>query len=177
MPSYRFKLIVAGNSGVGKTAFLRSIQDATTKVEERRPTLGTDVNPLTFNLARRGSVTFNTWDKADYYHGAQAGIVMFDITDPDSFKAVDEWRDSIRAVCPGIPIVYCASKADCEEKRQVSHQEIADWLAEKRESARLRGDPEALSCISVSAKTGHNREKPFLYLARLLTDKYDLAFK
>ena len=116
----------------------------------------------------------NTWDTAGqekfgglrdgYYIGAKCAIIMFDVTSRTSYKNVANWyRDLIR-VCGNIPIVLCGNKVDDIDNRKVKPKQMTFHRKKN------------LQYYDISAKTTFNYEKPFLYLARKVTDKNDLCF-
>lgn len=157
----RFKLIVVGDGGVGKSAFIK--RHRTGEFEKRYiATMGVEVNPLLFHT-NQGNIIFNVWDCAGqekysglgdgYYIGAQAAIIMFDLTSSISYKSVPGFYNDIRRICPDIPIVLCGNKVDCKQ-RKVKPAEIQ--FHRKKE----------IQYYDISAKSNYNFEKPFLYLAR-----------
>lgn len=159
----RFKLLVVGEGGVGKTAFIK--RHLTGEFAKSYvATMGVEVNPLPFRTSL-GQVVFNIWDCAGqekfsglgtgYYKGANAAIIMFDVTSRISYKSVPHWYNSVRAVCPDIPIVLCGNKVD----RKVKPSEIQ--FHRKKQ----------IQYYDISAKSSYNFEKPFLYIARKLVDE------
>lgn len=167
----RFKILVVGEGGVGKTTFIK--RHRTGEFEKKYvATMGVEVNPLHLNTSI-GQIVFNSWDCAGqekfsglgsgYYKGAHAAIIMFDVTSRTSYKSVPFWYNSVRAVCPLIPIVLCGNKIDCKD-RKVKPSEIQFHRKKK------------IQYYDISAKSNYNFEKPFLYLARCLTGEGSLNF-
>lgn len=167
----RFKIVVVGEGGVGKTTFIK--RHRTGEFEKKYiTTMGVEVNPLSFNTSL-GQVVFNTWDCAwqdkfsglgtGYYKGAHAAIIMFDVTSRISYKSVPFWYNSVRTVCPDIPIVLCGNKVDCKD-RVVKPSEIQFHRKNQ------------IQYYDISSKSNYNFEKPFLYIARKLTDCSSLEF-
>jgi len=167
----RFKVAIIGDGGVGKTTFVN--RHRTGEFEKKYvATMGVEVNPLPF-ATNQGNLVFNIWDCAGqefyqglgsgYYVGCQGAIIMFDVTSRVSYKGISKWYDQIRKVCPNIPIVLCGSKVDCKD-RKVTPQEI--------QFHRKNG----LEYYDISAKSNYNFEKPFLSLARQMTQCPTLNF-
>lgn len=160
-----FKIVLVGEGGVGKSTFVK--RHLTGEFETKYvPTLGVEVHPLTFHTTE-GPICFNIWDCAGqekfgelrdgYYIGAQGAIVMYDCTSKLTRKSIDFWKDEVRRVSlTEIPIVVCGNKVDIKGKKQYKKTE----------------DPHFL----ISAKSNYNFEKPFLYLARKLTNNPELEF-
>ncbi|KAF0870545.1 RAB3C protein, partial [Crocuta crocuta] len=96
---YMFKLLIIGNSSVGKTSFLfRYADDSFTSAFVS--TVGIDFKVKTvFKNEKR--IKLQIWDTAGqeryrtittaYYRGAMGFILMYDITNEESFNAVQDW--------------------------------------------------------------------------------------
>lgn len=169
----RFKVVLVGDAGSGKTTFVHS--HLTGKFLTRyTPTLGVDVHPLVFNT-NYGHILFDLWDTAGqekytmlregYAVGAQAIIGFFDINSKVTLSNLNSWlRFKEYAHLPGsVPSVVCGNKCDIPEHKvkMKDKQALLDTWD---------------TYFDVSAKSKHNYEKPFLYLARRLTGHDDLEF-
>jgi len=160
----KFKLILVGDGGVGKTTFVK--RHRTGEFEKKYvATMGVEVSPLTFST-NLGPICFNCWDTAGqekfgglrdgYYIGGQAAIIMFDVTSRITYKNVPIWHKDLVRVCENIPIVLCGNKVDCRDRR-VKPKDI--FFHRKKN----------LQYYDISAKSNYNFEKPFLYIIRKLT--------
>ncbi|KFP00933.1 Ras-related protein Rab-3C [Calypte anna] len=98
---YMFKLLIIGNSSVGKTSFLFRYADDTF-TQAFVSTVGIDFKVKTvYRNDKR--VKLQIWDTAGqeryrtittaYYRGAMGFILMYDITSEDSFNAVQDWYE------------------------------------------------------------------------------------
>jgi small GTP-binding protein len=94
------KVLVIGNSGVGKTAFLfRYFKDTFDSVYES--TIGIDFHSKVVSTKNGQRVKLQVWDTAGqeryraitaaYYRGAVAFILMFDLTNKATFEACKNW--------------------------------------------------------------------------------------
>lgn len=93
-----------------------------------------------------------------YYRGAQAAIVVYDITNPDTFSRAKVWvKELQRQAAPNIVIALAGNKADLAAKRQV---EMAD--------AQTYADENGLIFLETSAKTAVNVNDIFMAIARKL---------
>ncbi len=166
----KFKLILCGDGGVGKSAFLK--RHLSGEFERKYvPTLGVEVHPLTFHT-NYGPICFNVWDTAGqekfgglrdgYYIQGQAAIIMFDVTSRMTYKNVSKWHSDLIPVCGNIPIVLVGNKVDVKD-RKVKAKAIT-YHEEKN-----------LEYYDISAKSKENFEKPFVWLARALLNKPDLV--
>jgi len=165
-----FKLILVGEGGVGKTTFVK--RHLTGEFEKKYvATLGVEVHPLSFHT-NFGPVVFNVWDTAGqekfgglrdgYYIQGQCAIIMFDVTSRITYKRVADWYRDLVRVCENIPIVLVGNKVDVKD-RKVKAKAITFHRKKN------------LQYYDISAKSNYNFEKPFLFLARKLLNKPDLA--
>eukprot|EP00013_Stygamoeba_regulata_P020150 CAMPEP_0177648884 /NCGR_PEP_ID=MMETSP0447-20121125/11072_1 /TAXON_ID=0 /ORGANISM="Stygamoeba regulata, Strain BSH-02190019" /LENGTH=212 /DNA_ID=CAMNT_0019151567 /DNA_START=82 /DNA_END=720 /DNA_ORIENTATION=+ len=165
----KFKLILVGDGGVGKTTFVK--RHLTGEFEKKYiATLGVEVHPLSFHT-NWGQITFNCWDTAGqeklgglrdgYYIEGQCAIIMFDVTSRPSYKSVPNWHRDLVRICDNIPIVLCGNKVDIKA-RKVKAKQITFHRKKN------------LPYYDISAKSNYNFERPFLWLARKLTGKIDL---
>jgi GTP-binding nuclear protein Ran len=167
----KFKLLLVGDGGVGKTTFVK--RHKTGEFEKKYvATMGVEVHPIPF-YTNLGPIIFNCWDTAGqeklgglrdgYYIGGQAAIIMFDVTARVTYKSVPHWHKDLVRVCENIPIVLVGNKVDCKD-RKVKPKDI--FFHRKKN----------LQYYDISAKSNYNFEKPFLYVARKVTGTADLSF-
>ncbi|KAM7324558.1 hypothetical protein ACRRTK_016863 [Alexandromys fortis] len=101
---YMFKLLIIGNSSVGKTSFLFRYADDTF-TPAFVSTVGIDFKVKTVYRHEK-RVKLQIWDTAGqeryrtittaYYRGAMGFILMYDITNEESFNAVQDWATQIK---------------------------------------------------------------------------------
>jgi GTP-binding nuclear protein Ran len=166
-----FKVLILGDAGIGKTVLINRHRTGEF-INKYFATLGVEVTPLFFNT-EQGVVRLNMWDFAGneeygglreaYYKGADACILMFDLTGKDTYKKIPNLYNSVRATCGNIPIVLCGNKVDCKD-RKLQPRDITFH--------RIKN----LYYYDISAKSNYNFEKPFLYLLRKLLKNEDLKF-
>jgi GTP-binding nuclear protein Ran len=167
----RFKLILVGDGGVGKTTFVKRHKNG--EFEKRYiATLGVEVHPLTF-WTNLGPIVFDCWDTAGqekfgglrdgYYIQGQCAIIMFDVTSRVTYKNVPNWHRDLVRVCENIPIVLCGNKVDVKD-RKVKAKSIVFHRKKN------------LQYYDISAKSNYNFEKPFLSLARNYFNHKNLFF-
>jgi len=167
----KFKLLLVGDGGVAKTTFVK--RHKTGEFEKKYvATMGVEVHPIPFHTTL-GPVIFNCWDTAGqeklgglrdgYYIGGQAAIIMFDVTARVTYKSVPHWHKDLVRVCENIPIVLTGNKVDCKD-RKVKPKDI--FFHRKKN----------LQYYDISAKSNYNFEKPFLYIARKLTNDQTVQF-
>ena len=153
VPQYKhlFKVIIVGAGKVGKTSLtIRFAEDRFR--ESYLPTLGVDF--LTKNLTiNKAKIKLQLWDTGGqefvmsllpfYFSGAAGGVLVYDITNRNSFNALDYWLKQIRQNAGNIPVVLAGNKIDIAAQRKVSTEEAQKFANEKN-----------LMYLETSAKTG-----------------------
>uniref|UniRef100_A0A915K336 Rab5 n=1 Tax=Romanomermis culicivorax TaxID=13658 RepID=A0A915K336_ROMCU len=153
---FQFKLVLLGESAVGKSSLvLRFVKGQFHEFQES--TIGAAfltqtvcVNDLT--------VKFEIWDTAGqeryhslapmYYRGAQAAIVVYDITNSESFGKAKNWvKELQKQASPNIVIALAGNKAD---------------QANKRGEAKEYAEQNSLLFFETSAKTAMNVNDIFM---------------
>ena len=100
-----------------------------------------------------------------YYRGAQAAIVVYDITNMDTFNRAKVWvKELQRQAAPNIVIALAGNKADLAAKRQV---EVVD--------AQTYAEENGLIFMETSAKTAVNVNDIFMAIAKKLPKTPDAS--
>jgi len=160
---YLFKLLLIGNSAVGKSSLLLRFSDNIFN-ESFLPTIGVDFKIRTFDLNNK-TVKLQIWDTAgqerfktitsSYYKGAHGIILTYDITDKQSFRDIDTWLTEVeKHASENVNKLLVGNKCDLESNRQVPYEE-GKALAEKL----------GIKFIETSAKNSINVENAFFTMA------------
>merc|ERR1712146_282886 len=124
----QFKLVLLGDSAVGKSSLvLRFVRGQFFEYQES--TIGAAFLTQTVAL-NDTTVKFEIWDTAGqeryhslapmYYRGAAAAIVVYDITNRDTFQRAKAWvKELQRQGNPNIVIALAGNKSDLNSKRKV----------------------------------------------------------
>ncbi|XP_076822690.1 ras-related protein Rab-5B-like [Clavelina lepadiformis] len=162
----QFKLVLLGESAVGKSSLvLRFVKGQFHEYQES--TIGAAFLTQTVCL-QDTTVKFEIWDTAGqeryhslapmYYRGAQAAIVVYDITNQDTFARAKTWvKELQRQASPNIVIALAGNKSDLSNKRMVDHDEAAAY-----------SDENGLLFMETSAKTAMHVNDIFLAIAEKL---------
>ena len=162
-----FKLVIIGDSGVGKSCILLRFADDTF-TENYYSTIGVDFRFKCVDIGER-KCKLQIWDTAGqerfktvtsaYYRGADGIIIVFDQTDRESFNNVQNWIDDIFKYSTEEPSkIIIANKEDIsDERKSVKMEDIAEL--EKKTG---------LEVIKTSAKTGENIDYAFKKLTQKL---------
>ena len=166
---FRFKIIVCGDWAVGKTSLINRYStntftnDYLTTIALNIVTKETIVDGFNVELMlwdTGGQERFSALRKR-YYKGAHGVIFAFDITRPESYRAIEKrWLPEVNDVIEDYVPTLWGTKADLTEHRVVSTNS-GDRLA-RRINAKY---------FETSSKTGQNVEKAFNNLARYLLSK------
>ncbi|KAL8789622.1 MAG: hypothetical protein Q9213_001058 [Squamulea squamosa] len=150
---YLFKLLLIGDSGVGKSCLLLRFADDT-YTESYISTIGVDF----WDTA--GQERFRTITSS-YYRGAHGICVVYDVTDMDSFNNVKQWLQEIdRYATEGVNKLLVGNKSDMSDKKVVDYtvaKEFADSLG--------------IPFLETSAKNASNVEQAFLTMARQIKER------
>lgn len=130
------KVIVLGDSGVGKTAFLSKYVSGEF-IESHKATIGADF--MTKDVVSGGNRTLlQIWDTAGqerfralgvgFFRGADAVIFMYDITDKNSIDNIAAWKGDFLDHCnppdaENFPMMLLGNKSDLNQQRQVYEQQ------------------------------------------------------
>ena len=158
--NYLFKILILGDSYVGKTnilkRFLHNQFDINTK-----ETVGVEFGSKNFNMGENDVIKAQIWDTAGqeryraitkaYYKGAKGALLVYDISRKSSFDNIDNWLIDLRTNGDkDIIIVLIGNKSDLIDKREVS-----------KEEAELKAEQFNIAFLETSAKSGENIDKAF----------------
>ena len=162
---FMFKLLIVGESGVGKTCVLLRFTE--NQFEETfLSTIGVDFKVKEITCEDK-KVKLQIWDSAgqerfrnitsSYYRNCAGIIIVYDVTNHSSFEAVSGWIEEVRRYVSTAPLLLVGNKIDLEDKRVVSTQEGKD-LAERL----------GLIFVETSAKTSIGIEEAFKEMTKQL---------
>lgn len=165
---YNFKIVVCGDPGVGKTStILRFTDDAFTRTYI--PTLGVNISEKNIKISDyliklilwdiAGQIKFETM-RRHFYKGAEAIILVFDISNRKSFESISNWFKDIRNYIKGeseLVGFILGNKEDLIDERTITTEEAMKVASELN-----------LEYIEISALTGKNVEESFYKVAETL---------
>jgi len=166
---YLFKLLLIGDSGVGKSCLLLRFADDT-YTDSYISTIGVDFKIRTVDLDTK-TIKLQIWDTAgqerfrtitsSYYRGAHGIIIVYDITDKESFDNVRQWLFEIdRYASENVCKLLVGNKSDLANKRAVEF-----------EAAKSFADELNIPFLETSAKNATNVEQAFLTMAAQIKNK------
>eukprot|EP01062_Namystynia_karyoxenos_P082925 TRINITY_DN9432_c0_g1_i1.p1 TRINITY_DN9432_c0_g1~~TRINITY_DN9432_c0_g1_i1.p1 ORF type:complete len:244 (+),score=102.23 TRINITY_DN9432_c0_g1_i1:88-732(+) len=135
-----YKVLVVGEAGAGKTCIIRRYVHNIFQVSTKS-TIGVDFALKMLPWEGGRQITLQIWDIAGqerygqmtrvYYQAAVGALVVFDITKPDSFDAVQKWKQDIDNKVflqdgRPIPCVLLANKCDLQPLATFKSKEAMD---------------------------------------------------
>nr|AEO51738.1 Rab8 [Helicoverpa armigera] len=168
---YLFKLLLIGDSGVGKTSILFRFSEDAFNISFIS-TIGIDFKIRTIDLDGK-KVKLQIWDTAGqerfrtittaYYRGSMGIMLVYDVTNEKSFENIKNWIRNIEEnASADVEKMILGNKCDLEAKRQVS-KERGEQLAVEYQ----------IKFIETSAKDSLNVESAFYTLARDIKAKME----
>ena len=165
---YLFKLVMIGDSGVGKTSLYEGYSNDQYPYWPVISNIGVDFRIRTITLEGK-TVKLQIWDTAgqerfrtvtsSYYRGASGILLVYDVTCEDSFKNVRMWMNEVDIMTSpasrNAQVIILGNKTDLTDLRKVS-----------TERGRMMAEEYGLKFIETNAQTGDNVEQAFLTLVK-----------
>ena len=170
---YSYKIIIIGDSNVGKTTLLNSL--ITGKYIHQTTTIGVDFKTKNVTVGDT-DIKLKIWDTAGqerfrtivntFYRHAQAIIIVYDITNLESFESIHRWLNDCIDILgidtlKNIPIILVGNKSDLIVERKVSidyAQEVANNLG--------------FLLVETNAKNIELVNNIFIHVANIIKQKY-----
>ncbi|CAH2073258.1 unnamed protein product [Thlaspi arvense] len=169
---YVFKLVLIGDSGVGKSQILSRYARNEFSLDSKA-TIGVEFQTRTLVLDHK-SVKAQIWDTAGqeryravtsaYYRGAVGAMLVYDVTRRQTFDHIPRWLEELRGHADkNIVIMLVGNKSDLEDQRAISTEDAKEF-AEK----------EGLFFLETSALNAVNVESAF---STVLTEIFNIVNK
>ena len=168
---YLFKLIIIGNSGVGKSCLMHRVTTNEFS-EDHEVTVGVEFGSL---LVKMEDTVFKLqiWDTAGqesfqsitkiFYRGAHAVLLTYSIASQLSFQNLSHWFNEIKTQSePDAIVILVGNQKDRTEEREVSYEQ----------AERFRKENGIEYFIETSAKTSENVQEAFIMAAKMLYKKH-----
>ncbi|GAB5587032.1 Ras-related protein Rab-4B [Umbelopsis nana] len=168
---FLLKFLIIGESGGGKSCLLHQFienqfKDASTN------TIGVEFGSRIVHIADK-SIKLQIWDTAgqerfrsvtrSYYRGAAGALLVYDISNRDTFVGLSSWLTDVRTLAsPELVVLLVGNKSDRGEDREVSYLEASRFAQEHE-----------LMFMEASAMTGDGVEDTFLKCARSILTKVE----
>ena len=165
---YMFKMVLIGDSCVGKSCVLIRFADDNF-TDNHVTTIGVDFRFRSMEIDSH-SIKLQIWDTAgqeryktitnSYYRGAEGVIIVFDLTNKESFLNIKDWlAEAKNGISDDTEILVFGNKADLTDQRKVTQSEIKEF-----------SDKTGIHIIECSAKDGAGVEDGFMTMTRRLME-------
>ena len=172
--SFKFKIITAGDGGVGKTTLLRRYIDGKFSFDSKM-TVGVDIFHKMIILDDDIVCSLQLWDLGgqemfrtmldSFASGANGGFLMYDLTNQTSFDNLLEWLAIARKNDKNCPLLLIGAKNDLKDSIEVDDESAFEFVKKYN----LNG------FFDVSSKTGYNIDKVFKTLTKTVLNYKDLS--
>ncbi|CAM8910429.1 hypothetical protein QQ045_033137 [Rhodiola kirilowii] len=167
---YLIKLLLIGDSGVGKSCLLLRFSDDSFTTSFIT-TIGIDFKIRTVELDGK-RIKLQIWDTAGqerfrtittaYYRGAMGILLVYDVTDESSFNNIKNWiRNIEQHASDNVNKILVGNKADMDESKRAVPTAKGQALA----------DEYGIKFFETSAKTNMNVEQVFFSIARDIKER------
>ena len=168
---YSFKIIVIGNSGVGKSSLsIKAVRH--TFADNYFATVGVEFYTMNLKLEDK-VIKLQIWDTcgqeiyrsliSNFYRNSSLAIIVYSIIDKLSFESIDQWLKEVKSnSSPDIKIFLIGNKIDLEAQRVVPTEQ----------GKNMQSDYNLDLFVESSAKNGKNAEFIFAEAAKLLYNDY-----
>ena len=167
-----YKVLLLGDTTVGKTCFLMKYTDKTFQ-DIHMATIGLDYRLKTMKLKSGKDIKLQIWDTAgqdrfraitkNYYKGSHGIILIYDVTNLQTFENVKNWVTQIREEANKNVVIFLAgNKADLPEESRAVQKEDGQKMAEEYN----------IPFQETSAKEGINAIDPEAFF--VVTDAYEV---
>ena len=159
-----FKIVLIGDISVGKTSILNRFFKNTFS-NNYQSNINANFNSFSIFLDKFIKVNLNIWDTCgeekfksitkQYYRDASAVLLVYDLTNENSLKSIENWLNEIKIVTNESEIFLVGNKNDEEKIFTINKEKFND----------------VNNFYEVSAKTGNNIQKMFYNIIEILAEK------
>ena len=172
-----FKVVLVGESGVGKTSIITQFIDQTFQ-EDQQSTTGGTFSTKSVICDNGKTLKFEIWDTAGqeryrsltkmFYKDANAAVLVYDITRKDSFEELQNyWSQQIKESSPpNIILAVAANKSDLIKQEAV-----------EEETARAFANELGAIFVSTTATTVESINELFIEIAKKYTNATEIKIK
>jgi small GTP-binding protein len=169
-----FKLVLIGDSGVGKTNILsRYIKNEFSIAT--KSTVGVEFGSKIIKKEDK-TIKLQIWDTAgqerfhsitsNYFHGADGILFIYDITNINSFEGVKDWIKDSEEYDNNIQKILLGNKCDLSDSREVQKEDVEIFCNEKK-----------IDFLETSAKTNVNLDEAFKKMVELIFKNKEIRKK
>eukprot|EP00756_Hemistasia_phaeocysticola_P021272 Hpha_TRINITY_DN15765_c1_g1::TRINITY_DN15765_c1_g1_i4::g.39616::m.39616/K07874/RAB1A; Ras-related protein Rab-1A len=158
------KMIVVGDQETGKTSIVKRLT-AHSFVDDTKHTIGAEFSSKRVLLSDEVEINLQIWDTAgqerfrtitsSYYRGAHGIIIVYDVTDMETFNNVKTWLSEIeKYATDSVNKLLVGNKCDLVVKKAVDYNTAKDFA-----------DTLGIPFLETSAKNATNVEQAFMTMS------------
>ena len=166
---YTIKLLVVGDSSVGKTNFITQFIENKFN-QTYMTTSGMDLKTSSI-VVKNKKIRVQLWDTAgqekyraitkNLFLKVQGALVVYDITNDNSFTNLKTWVKSIKEECgKSMQMIIVGNKCDLDDQRVIEKEKALEYAEEEK-----------VEYIETSSKTGENVQKAISQLCEKVLEK------
>jgi small GTP-binding protein len=168
---YSFKIILIGNSGVGKTSLTMKATKNIFNLNYNA-TVGFEFSTFIVKVDNY-IIKLQIWDTcgqeiyrsliSNFYRNSSLAVIVYSIIDTSSFDSIDQWLKELKSnSSPDIKIFLIGNKLDLEDQRVITTEQ----------GKMIQTDYNLDLFVESSARDGKNTEYIFVEAAKLLYNDY-----
>ena len=170
---YTIKLLVVGDSSVGKTNFITMFIDNKFN-QTYMTTSGMDLKTSSI-VVKNKKIRVQLWDTAgqekyraitkNLFLKVQGALVVYDITNDNSFTNLKTWVKSIKEECgKSMQMIIVGNKCDLDDERVIEKEKALEYAEEEK-----------VEYIETSSKTGENVQKAISQLCEKVLENNEMG--
>ena len=170
---YTIKLLVVGDSSVGKTNFISMFIENKFN-QAYMTTSGMDLRTSSIEVKNK-KIRVQLWDTAgqekyraitkNLFLKVQGVLVVYDITNENSFTNLKTWVKSIKEECgKSMQMIIVGNKCDLNDQRVIDKQKALEYAEEEK-----------VEYIETSSKTGENVQKAISQLCEKVLENNEMG--
>ena len=165
---FLMKVVIIGDSTVGKTNFIFKFAEGKFS-PVHIATTGFDYKSRIIKLPNsKKTVKLQVWDTAgqerymcinkSLFHKVQGIVLMYDLTERDTFEHVSNWLEIVKGSAPNKPVILVANKLDIADESRIVTYEEGEAIAKNNN----------VPFYEASGKNGKNVNGVFLNLSEII---------
>lgn len=185
----RSKINIIGDRNTGKSSLMNyllgrenSDENLNSIVSFEEKKIVMDDHILDFFLWDLNEKLSSSTERTEFYAGSLGGLIVFDLTNKDSFDSVSKWIEELMTKAhtdPAVPYIVIGNKVDLKDSRKIKENKARKFIESLNKKLKKKGFNTIIgnAYYEVSTVTGHNIDTAFEHLGRLLIEFWEFALE
>lgn len=184
------KINIIGNRHTGKSSLMNyilgkennneNLKNSEVRFETKTLIMG-DYKLILYLWDLKGLLSSST-DRTEFYEGSFGGLILFDLTNKDSFNSVLNWSEELLQKSlkdPAVPYIVLGNKADLIDDRQIKEKKAIQFTKSLNKKLKKKGLNTSMgnAYYETSTVTGQNINKAFEHLGRLIIQYWEVGLE